>query len=142
MFIANSKGTITYSNDSWWEITRHPKESNADTWIDAVMDDDRADFVDVWQKLVVKKQQVTHEFRVKAPWRDRNGIVGDTWVLMNAYAETDGDLHLKSIFGCLTNISQQKWAEGFQKRKMQEAVELKRQQENFSKSLTNLSDGY
>jgi signal transduction histidine kinase len=38
---------------------------------------------------------------------------------------------LKSVFGSITNISSQKWAEGFQKRKMEEAVELKRQQENF-----------
>lgn len=38
---------------------------------------------------------------------------------------------MKSIFGSITNISQQKWAEGFQKRKTEEAVELKRQQENF-----------
>lgn len=38
---------------------------------------------------------------------------------------------LKSVFGSLTDISQQKWAEDFQKRRMEEAIELKRQQENF-----------
>lgn len=31
----------------------------------------------------------------------------------------------------MTNISQQKWAEDIQKRRMEEAVEMKRQQENF-----------
>jgi signal transduction histidine kinase/AmiR/NasT family two-component response regulator len=35
------------------------------------------------------------------------------------------------VYGCLTDISKQKWTEGFQKRKMLEAIELKRQQENF-----------
>jgi hypothetical protein len=39
--------------------------------------------------------------------------------------------HEKSVFGSITNISQQKWAEDFQKRRMEEAIELKRQQENF-----------
>jgi signal transduction histidine kinase len=52
-------------------------------------------------------------------------------VLFSAFPEKDESGQLKSVFGSITNISPQKWAEGFQKRKMEEAVELKRQQENF-----------
>jgi signal transduction histidine kinase/CheY-like chemotaxis protein len=50
---------------------------------------------------------------------------------MSAYPEKNGEGGLKSVFGSLTDISQQKWAEDFQKRRMEEAIELKRQQENF-----------
>ena len=50
---------------------------------------------------------------------------------MSAYPEKDGNGKLKSVFGSITNISQQKWAEGLKKRGMEEAIELKRQQENF-----------
>jgi signal transduction histidine kinase/AmiR/NasT family two-component response regulator len=38
---------------------------------------------------------------------------------------------VKGVLGCLTDISRQKWAEGFQARRTEEAIELKRQQENF-----------
>jgi PAS domain S-box-containing protein len=132
MFIADSKGRITYSNETWWEISHHPRgEDSADTWMESVKDEDREVLNTVWRRLVVQKHAITHEFRFKEPWMDRNGSKGDTWVLMSAYPERDELDDLKSVFGSITNISQQKWAEDFQKRRMEEAVELKRQQENF-----------
>lgn len=78
----------------------------------------------------MEKTAVTHEFRFKAPWQGKNGVQTDTWALMSVYPERE-DGKLKSVFGSITNISQQKLAESFQKRRMEEAVELKRQQENF-----------
>ncbi|KAH6711410.1 hypothetical protein BKA61DRAFT_486945 [Leptodontidium sp. MPI-SDFR-AT-0119] len=132
MFIADGSGAITYSNDTWWEITRHPRGVNsANTWMDSIKDEDRVGVEVIWKKLVQKKTAVTHEFRFKTPWQDRNGNRSDTWVLMSAYPERDHDGNLKSVFGSITNISQQKWAEDFQKRRMEEAIEMKRQQENF-----------
>ncbi|CZR55332.1 related to sensory transduction histidine kinase [Phialocephala subalpina] len=132
MFIANSHGQITYSNDTWWEISRHPRsENSANSWMDSIKDEDRERVEEIWKTIVDRKTAVTHEFRFKTPWQDRSGSRGDTWVLMSAYPERDEDGNLKSVFGSITNISQQKWAEDFQKRRMEEAIELKRQQENF-----------
>jgi PAS domain S-box-containing protein len=132
MFIADSYGRITYCNDTWWQITRHVKEENSiDSWMDSLRDEDRDVVQLIWRKLVVYKIPVTHEFRVKAPFEDRNGNKGDSWVLMSAYPEKNSQGDLKSIFGSLTDISQQKWAEDYQIRRLSEAVELKRQQENF-----------
>jgi PAS domain S-box-containing protein len=119
MFIASSTGQITYSNDTWWEISRHPRSFNsANTWMDSIMDEDRPRVEKVWHTLVDSKTAVTHEFRFKTPWQDPNGNM----------TENGG---LKSVFGSITNISSQKSAEDFQKRRMEEAMELKRQQENF-----------
>jgi len=132
MFIADSYGEITYSNDTWWEITRHPRQSHSqNTWMDSIKEEDQDAVKSVWSKLVTDKVPVTHEFRVKAPWQDKNGSRSDSWVLMSAYPEKNAEGGLKSVFGSLTDISQQKWAEDFQKRRMEEAIELKRQQENF-----------
>jgi hypothetical protein len=114
------------------EISRHPRsENSSNTWMDSIRDGDREGVEAVWKTLVDKKIAVTHEFRFKTPWQGRNGSRGDTWVLMSAYPEKDQTGQLKSVFGSITNISQQKWAEDFQKRRMEEAIELKRQQENF-----------
>jgi PAS domain S-box-containing protein len=132
MFIANSYGQITYCNDTWWQITRHVREeSGVDSWMDSIRDEDRDTIQSIWKKLVIDRIPVTHEFRVKAPFEDRNGNKGDSWVLMSAYPEKNPQGDLKSIFGSLTDISQQKWAEDYQIRRLSEAVELKRQQENF-----------
>ena len=132
MFIADSEGHITYCNDTWYEITRVAKDpESTDRWVDAIKDEDQELVRGLWHKIVDKLEPTTAEFRFKAPWEDPSGNRADTWVLFSAYPERYTGGGLKSVFGSLTNISQQKWAEGFQKRKMEEAVELKRQQENF-----------
>ncbi|TID26531.1 histidine kinase hhk13p [Venturia nashicola] len=140
LFIANSQGQITYCNETWYDITRVPKDSKStDRWIDAVSEDDQPVVRKRWSELVEECKPVeAFEFRFKAKWRDRHGNSSDTWALFSAYPETHSEDSpgavvgsLKSVFGSLTNISQQKWAEDFQKRKMEEAIERKRQQENF-----------
>ena len=132
MFIANSQGLITYCNDTWFDISRVPKvTSHTNRWIDYIAEEDQALVRRLWQDLVDKTKPATAEFRFKAPWTDRNGMKGETWVLFSAYPEKTAEGSLKSVFASITNISQQKWAEGLQKKKMEEAVELKRQQENF-----------
>lgn len=120
------------SNDTWYEITRVPKgDQPAENWVDFVLDEDMPLVRSLWQDLVEHTKPASTEFRFKAPWVDRSGVSGETWVLFSAYPEPYEDGSLKSVFGSMTNISSQKWAEGLQKKKMEEAVELKRQQENF-----------
>ncbi|MCJ1302114.1 hypothetical protein MMC08_004915 [Hypocenomyce scalaris] len=132
MFIADSEGRITYCNDTWYEISRVSKEDKStDHWMASVKDEDLERVKELWTNLVQNASPMNAEFRFKAPWVGRNGTKGDTWVLASAYPEKRQDGNLKSVFGSITNISQQKWAEDLQKKRMEEAVELKRQQENF-----------
>ena len=137
MFITDSQGQINYCNDMWWEISGHPAKSSQPStlalavWMESVRDEDRAGVEVVWAKLVNDKVAVTHELRFKGSRRVIDGHSVDTWVLMSAYPEKDALGELKSIFGCVTDISQQKWAQDLQKRRREEAAELKRQQENF-----------
>lgn len=134
IFIAGRDGQITFANDTWYDISQVPRDSDVSvTWMDAVLPEDIALVKQLWTDLVVNVKSVSSEFRFKAPWRDRNGknYSDSTWVLFSAFPEKYDDGRLKSIFGSITDISQQKWAEGIQTRKMEEAVELKRQQENF-----------
>ncbi|KAJ9648274.1 hypothetical protein H2199_001127 [Coniosporium tulheliwenetii] len=126
LFIADSDGHITYCNDTWYDITRVAKNPyDTDNWIDAVKDEDQAMVRRMWFNLVENTEPITVEFRFKAPWEDRNGNKGETWVLFSAYPEKTEQGFLKSVFGSITNISSQKWAEGWQKRKMEEAYEIK-----------------
>ena len=131
MFIANSEGQMVFTNDVLHALSNHPKGVDGVTWMDAVQDEDRVALQIMWDDLIQNKIPMAAEFRFKKPREDPSGSLGDTWVLGNAYPERDMDGNLKSVFGSITDISQQKWAENSQKRRMEEAVELKRQQSNF-----------
>ncbi|KAI8959679.1 hypothetical protein F5Y11DRAFT_296555 [Daldinia sp. FL1419] len=130
MFIADHSGHITYSNDMWWDISRHNRSQGVDSWMDSVKDEDRPALLSIWHCLLADKVAITHEFRFKCSRHEGETLI-DTWVLMSAYPEKDETGGIKGIFGCVTNISQQKLAEQIQMQRREEAVELKRQQENF-----------
>lgn len=84
------------------------------------------------QSLTSKRglESIIQEFRFTVT-RELDGHPIQTWALMSAYPEKDETGTVKAIFGCITDISEQKWAENFQKQRRDEAMELKRQQENF-----------
>lgn len=129
MFIADAAGKINYCNDMWWQISRRARNDILeDAWMDLVHQDDREALGRAWTTLVEERVTVSQEFRFKT--FEQEGDM-DTWVLMSAFPEQNADGVLKSIFGCITDISSQKWAERVQRERREEAVELKRQQENF-----------
>ncbi|KAK7398120.1 hypothetical protein QQX98_012503 [Neonectria punicea] len=131
MFIANFVGKISYCNDMWWQISRHSREEDSvDTWMDSVRDEDRPSLEAAWDRLLKEKVTICVEFRFKCSQKSGDKTI-DTWVLMSAYPEKTQDGSFKLIFGCITDISSQKWAEKVQTERREEAVELKRQQENF-----------
>ncbi|KAF2666814.1 hypothetical protein BT63DRAFT_427225 [Microthyrium microscopicum] len=132
LFIADSQGRLAYCNSRWYEITDIPKDLS-DNWIDYVHDSDREAVRLRWNKLIHDAEPANFEFRFKTKWIDVNGSESDTWVLLSAHPEKESDSEgaLQSVFGNITNISTQKWAQGFQKKKMEEAVKLKSLQEEF-----------
>ena len=132
IFIADSTGKITYLNDKWYEITKVPRGiEDTDEWMDSIKVEDRESVRKLWWALVHKAVPMNTEIRFNSPWIDQNGNKGDTWVLASAFPGKNEDGKVEVIFGSVTDISQQKWAEHFEKRRMEEAVEMKRQQENF-----------
>ncbi|KAL6863011.1 hypothetical protein ACO1O0_003255 [Amphichorda felina] len=131
MFIANSQGSITYCNDMWWQISRVPKTDDTENaWMDMVRSEDRPALEAAWGKLLNDMVTISVEFRFICSQGSEDKTI-DSWVLMSAYPEKTLDGNLESIFGCITDISSQKWAEKVQSERREEAVELKRQQENF-----------
>ena len=99
------------------------------------MEEDHAEMNREWPKLW-DGEKISFELRLKRPFvADEiicgENVEGSTWIIVAAYAEKDPDGNVVGILGCMTDISRQKLAEGVQKRKMLEAIEWKRQQENF-----------
>ena len=132
IFIADKTGRITYCNDMWYEVSKVRKESQTDDkWMQSVKDDDRENVSILWYNLVHKATPFTTEIRFKAPWLDPMDTDAERWVLLSAHPEKNQDGSVKVIFGSITDISKQKWAELLEKRRVDEAVEMKRLQDNF-----------
>lgn len=132
MFVGDADGQINFVNDAWYSITSHPRDVVVDReWIKYVVDEDQVKVREMWKTMVDKRCAVSMEFRFKTPWRDKVGNTGSTWVLTSASPERDGDGRVERVFGSMTDISAQKFAENLQTRRMEEAVELKRQQERY-----------
>jgi PAS domain S-box-containing protein len=132
MFMADSSGKIIFTNDTWHDIAQYPRDTPvAFDWINYVKEEDRERCRKTWDIVVNELTPVRVEFRFKHPWKDEFGNTGETWALASSFPEKTLDGKLKSIFGSVTDISTQKFAEGLQKKRMEEAMEMKRQQENF-----------
>ncbi|KIW31005.1 uncharacterized protein PV07_02690 [Cladophialophora immunda] len=132
IFIGNLDGKINFANDAWYNISSYPRDVPVDNeWIEHVLDEDQAKVRELWNTMLEKRCAISLEFRFKTPWGDKLGNQGQTWVLTSASPERDDDGKIRQIFGSMTDISAQKFAESLQTRRMEEAVELKRKQERY-----------
>lgn len=123
---------ITYCNDQWFRITNHPRVPvDLINWRSVILEEDLESIYRNVQIISRKKGQHSFEFRLKTTWRGPDGVSTPTWLLATATSQLDGNGLLTSIFGTMTDISQLKWAEAVQKDRFEQALESKRQQENF-----------
>ncbi|KAK6533301.1 hypothetical protein TWF694_002254 [Orbilia ellipsospora] len=133
IFIADFQGKINYYNDMFSEISCHPTNLDPSRWLESVHPADLARTEANWNEVIHGKKRKTWEFRWKTPLMLHNhlGEEVDRWTLFAASPELDADGMLLGVFGSMTNISETKFAEDLQKRRVEEVVELKRQQDNF-----------
>ncbi|TGO32978.1 hypothetical protein BHYA_0275g00050 [Botrytis hyacinthi] len=136
MFHIGVDGKLVYANELYYNLTEHDRDINTKMgWYEVLMEEDWP-IMDVQWKKLMDGEPVSFEIRLRALFKgaDKIGdeeIDGAIWIIAAAYPEKAPDGTVVGVLGCLTDISRQKWAEDFQKRKMLEAIELKRQQENF-----------
>jgi PAS domain-containing protein len=136
MFHIDSEGILLYANNDYYAMTGHPRDvSSPMSWYSVIHADDHAIMDVEWAKLL-SGETVSFELRLKGPFIAEEliggeTVKGDTWIIAAAYAEKGDDGSVIGILGCITDISRQKYMESFQTRRMLEAIELKRQQENF-----------
>jgi signal transduction histidine kinase len=136
VFIGDASGQITFVNEAWLRLSSYPRGGPPhkpvdDDWLDYVLEEDQVKASAAWATMFANKVPVSVEFRFKTPWKDKMGNTGVTWVIASAHPEKDEDGNIQRIFGSVTNISDQKFAEILQTKRMEEAVELKRQQERY-----------
>ena len=122
------------------------------SWKNAILENDQAHFTSKWEELITQKKTVTIESRMQTPWEGDIGgslIKTQRWILTSIFPEVDEIGTLRSVMGCMfvpgdileymdvdlalgiTDISSIKWAEDLQNRRLREAEETRRAQNNF-----------
>ena len=100
-----------------------------------IHDDDMDRFTEAWLTVTQQKLPVTFEYRLKREWSatDMSGqeMSGETWLLATAYPEVEADGTVSSVQGWLTDISHRKFSEHLLTQRLEDALENKRQTENF-----------
>ncbi|KAF1925275.1 putative histidine kinase HHK8p [Didymella exigua CBS 183.55] len=123
---------MNYVNDQFFELTGHSRRPLDEfEWFSLVADEDIKKVEDDWTHMLAGEKSDGVQFRLKETWVNQDGIVSNIWVQSSNYPELDESGNVTSILGTLFDISQFKWAETVQRQRTEEALEAKRQQENF-----------
>jgi len=130
IFITDENANFKYVNDMWSEISQRHVHHDPSLWLDSVHPDDHDIARKGWEIALKEKRPHTWEFRFRKKWVTSSGVEADRWILAACHPEVQDD-KLVSIFGCIMNISDQKLAEQILQKRIEQAAEIKRQQDNF-----------
>lgn len=126
-------------NKAYLDLTGMRREdfwANSHQWSSTVIPEDREYVEEQWQRLVQRQSIQPFEFRVNREWSspvstDEKDRMEYSWILANAFLKYDEDGEPQRILAWLTDISHQKWSQQLQAQRLEDALEIKRQSENF-----------
>ncbi|KAF3092823.1 hypothetical protein TWF102_008319 [Orbilia oligospora] len=131
IYMCDQKGKVTFVNDAWFEITQVPRDFDVENWIQYVHQDDRDIVLAGLADITEASEFVAQTFRWITPYTTKDGQITERWTLGLSQPEFAEDGSHIGYLGVSTNISEQKLREKTQKKRLEEARELKRQQDNF-----------
>ncbi|KFA46842.1 hypothetical protein S40293_05604 [Stachybotrys chartarum IBT 40293] len=135
MFLISPEGVLREANDRFYEMTGHNRDSQYElSWMDFIKEDSVATMSEGWRRLVDDHAPWSGELQLKKRSASPVNLHGESieyWVMFIAHSEFSVDGSVRSIMGTITDISHLKWAQGLQNRRLQEAEETRRQQNEF-----------
>lgn len=139
MYDMDLEGRLLGANNVFYEICglerTDPAEAVVKPWEICVREEDRSLLQERIAKLVTGRKVQTAELRLEAPWLTTddagNRIVATRWVLASFMPIVSSDGVVRSFTGCVSHVSYQKWQLEKETKRKEEAIESKREQENF-----------
>jgi PAS domain S-box-containing protein len=132
IYHVDSNLQMKYCNDQYFQVTGHPKVPSCQVqWPTIVYPDDLAHVYQEVNTAIKEGGPRSFNTRLIKTWTGPDGISSPSWTMVVATVTYDDEGKMTSIIGTMTDISQLKWAEAIQKSRVEEALESKRQQENF-----------
>ncbi|KAF5851903.1 hypothetical protein GGP41_000640 [Bipolaris sorokiniana] len=135
MCLFDAEGRLLEANDRYFEMTGVSHDTIGDFMPDDVMAEQSLETAqNMWDELLRTHKSTSRELQYACPKfqaKDINGEPIEYWVLASCQPELSPDGELISVMGTVTDISHLKWAQGLQERRLREAEEAKRQQNEF-----------
>jgi len=133
IYIFDNQKALQYCNPKYLSLLGAPVADNRDVdfWHDCILEEDIASVSAAFDILLTEHTPISHEFRVNQMWVSPDGVESNAYCGAYSYPVLDDAGNLISIQGIMFDISNFKWAETYQKIKVEEAIEAKKQQERF-----------
>jgi PAS domain-containing protein len=135
MYLFSPEGILLEANERYYEMTGHPRDDNVQfSFMDFLAEGSKEIGMNHFQTLKNEMKTQYVELQITNPNvqpRDLTGERIEYWVLASSIPEINSDGELVSIMGSIADISHMKWAQGLQERRLREAEETKRQQNEF-----------
>lgn len=139
MFDMDMGGRLLGANNVFYEMCGihkvNPITVNIHPWADAIVDEDLPRLHETLSKLGREAKPQVMEVRMKTTWlaKDKagNNITAPRWVNATFMPVKDSDGIVQSFTGCLSDVSLPKWQLELETERKEEAIESKRQQDNF-----------
>ena len=153
-FSLSSAGIVLEANDRFFDLTGHQRDELSEmSWMEVYKESSIAKVAEGWAQLTNDGLGWSGELELKKIWTDpETNEEFENWVLADCSPEFDEDGGIKTIMGSITDITAQKRrareaeararlseqlllrtqeAEAWQKQRLKEAEETRRQQNNF-----------
>ncbi|KAK0124012.1 hypothetical protein ONS95_008999 [Cadophora gregata] len=113
MYYLSPDGNILYCNDTWYEITDHPRGLEGEmSFMNVIAEVDHPVIAKEWEILTTQSGKRAFELRLRHPWISESGEPRQRWILASCDQEFEADgTTIKTIMGCITDISAQKNAQ-------------------------------
>lgn len=135
--ILSVDGTALSANDLWRHLTKLDVGSSKVSWESVLMPGEFKPVTEAWAEVVEEKKARTLHTRIDKPWKapELNIDGEEQWteshIMLSMYPDLDSEGNVSTIMSCITDISELKWSENQLRARMEQALEMKKQQERF-----------
>ena len=123
---------LHYANPEWFALTGHRKTPFHEVDWSSCVDGENLEVVDHHLDEILRtNQRGQFQLELLRTWENDQGGTLPVNVMVSAFPEIDARGSVTGIAGTIADVTHLRWAEQLQKQRTNEAIEAKRQQENF-----------
>lgn len=140
VFIVDKNAKYIYRNQGWSNLTKESLIYTLHQAWDKIADPEFIPYLhQQWDALFTAKRPVRYEFKTLTTWEPNDEVCKSpdhdkehrVWLLVSAAPDLGPDGEVTQVLGSVTDISALKFANKAQERETNDALESKRQLENF-----------
>lgn len=106
IFFISPSGEVLWANDAWYSITDHPRTSSQMSFMDCLSEEHLPLMQTKWHELLVAKKTVGFDMTLRKRWyHEPTKTWKPVWIHADAAPELNSDGSLRSVMGCVRDIS-------------------------------------